>query len=260
MKFINKIKQSLLREITGKSNWFWAVIAVTAIVDYLNTLMYDKSQIFFHNLIEGKSKNEMFFLISIYVLLILTLIYTGLMSSYKTTPYFSRKQLGRKKFIEAVFAVMMISFGIILMMPAINILGIAGESNFSENSQFTYMMILLVFIFAFIILPFISFKPRYRLGDFNYFVVYVPILIIVSLTIDFSAAVWNFSFLNSDGIVDPDRSLRVLEFIVIFPFYAMFFSAPRFILLRKSISIFTWLSAIASTMFFVWKSLETGQI
>ncbi len=257
MKIIKKLKQSLLKEITRKSNWFWAVILVTAIVDYLNTLYFEKTQLFFYNVIEGKDENAMFFLIGIFVLLVIVIIFTGLMSSYKTARSLSWKKIKRQKIFNSIFGIMIISFGIILLMPSINILGMGGqESNFSDNQQYTYFMILLAFVFALIILAFIPFKAKFFLGDFNYLLVYIPIIIFVAIAIDFSSAIWKFSFLNSAEIVDPNRPSRILEFIVLFPFYAIFFAAPRFILLRKSVSIFTWLSAIASTMFFVWKSLE----
>lgn len=261
MNFTNKLKQRLLKEITGKSNWFWAVIIVTALVDYLNTKFYYKTESFFHNIIDGKNNNAIFFLIGIYCLLIIVIIFTGLMSSYKTQKYHNRKQQGIKKLTEALFVIMIIGFGIILMMPSINILGLGiEETNLSDNQQYTYMMILLGFIFALIILPFISFKPKFHLGDFNYLLVYIPVIIVVYLTINFSTAIWKFSFLNSDGLVDTNRPSRIIEFIAIFPFYAMFFSAPRFILLRKSVSVFTLLSALASTAYFVWQSLEYMEI
>jgi len=252
MTFLAKIKDKILKEIIGKTQWFWAVILASITIDYLNTLYFNKIQKFFFNIFERKDEKAILFIIGVYVLLIIAIIFTNLMTSYKTPRIRKNKQI-----VEFFYILMIIGFGIILMMPSINILGMAEDkSNFTDNQQYTYLMIMVGLIFAILIIPFISFKPKYHFGNFNYFIVYIPLIIIVSLLIDFSSAIWKFSLLDPSKLVDPERSSRLIEFIALFPLYALFFAAPRFVLVRKSMSVFTFISALATIMYFVWKSLE----
>ena len=107
-----------------------------------------------------------------------------------------------------------------------------------------------------LVFAFIKFKSRFTFGKLNYFYIYVPVLLLATLFVDFSTAIWKFQLYEPDKIIDPNRGTKLIEFIAIFPLYAIFYSAPRFVLLRKSYNIIPILSAILTTMYFVWKSLE----
>jgi membrane-associated HD superfamily phosphohydrolase len=239
--------------IQKQSKWFWITILVTIIIDALNTAYFEIIQDFFYNILEGKDLKSIIYLISIYVLFIVLLIFIGMMSSYETKRYPNKIQ----KFSNYLTFFMIAGYGVILMMPAINILGVAdNKSNFTDNQQFTWFMILIGLYFVMFVFGFVEFKTRFRLGKPNYFYIYVPVLIMVSLFVDFSTALWKFQLFDPENVADPNRASRFIEFVAVFPLYALFYSAPRFVLVRKTYNLLPILSAILSTMYFVWKSLE----
>ncbi len=218
-----------------------------------NSSYFEKTQSFFYDILQGKDLKSIISLLSIYVLFIIMLIFIGMMSSFESRYHNLKKQ----KFSDYLIVFMIAGYGIILMMPAINILGIVDDtSNFTDNQQYTYFMLLIGLYIVMFIFSFIKFKSKYFLGKQNYLYVYVPILILVTVFVDFSSAMWRFQLSNSEKIVDPERASRLIEFIAIFPLYAIFYSAPRFVLLRKSYNLLPILSAMFSTAYFVWKSLD----
>jgi len=147
------------------------------------------------------------------------------------------------------------------MFPSTDILGIASEtSNFTDNQQYTFLMIFVGLIIVLLPVSLINYKPKFFMGDLKYFIAYIPLIILVSLFIDFSSVIWKFLLSDPSKIVDPNRSSRIIEFIAIFPLYAVFFSAPRFVLLRKSYNLLPLLSALGSIAYFVWRSLEYIEI
>ena len=248
-KFYNSIK--------NHSKWFWYSIILTFVIDGVNSSFFDKIQSYFYIILEGKNTKSIFSLILIYSFFIILLVFIGMMSSYKNKPYFSKKQKFYKKLSEYFSVIMIAGFGIILLMPAINILGMGeSNSNFSDNQQFTYFMILVGLFLVLMIFGFLKFKTHFIFGNANYFYIYIPVLILSTLFIDFSSAMWKFQLYDPEIIVDPNRASKVIEFIAIFPLYAFFFSAPRFVLLRKSYNILPIISALFFTAYFVWKSLN----
>lgn len=251
------IIEKLHNYIKNHSKWFWYSILLTFVIDGINSSLSDKIQSYFYIVLEGKNTKSIFSLIVIYSFFIILLVFIGMMSSYENKPYLSKKQKFYKKLSE-YFSVMMIAgYGIILLMPALNILGMGdSNSNFSDNQQYTYFMILTALFLTLMIFGFLKFKTHFIFGKANYFYVYIPILILSTLFIDFSSALWRFQLYDPNIIVDPNRGSKLIEFIVIFPLYAIFYSAPRFVLLRKSYTILPIISALFSTAYFVWKSLN----
>lgn len=247
-KFTNYIRK--------QSKWFWATVVTTLIVDAINTNYFEKIQSYFYIFLEGKDVKTMYLLIGVYTLFVVLLIFIGLMSTYGKRTFHGKKQKNIQKIAGYITGIMVFGFGIILMMPSISILGM-GESTsvFSESEQQVYVGILIVLFFALVTMAFIEMEPRFIFGNKNYFYLYVPILILATLFVDFSTAMWKFQLFDPENVADPNRASRVIEFIAIFPLYAMFYSAPRFMLLRKSFSILPILSAVFSTAYFVWESL-----
>lgn len=242
----------------NKTIWFWMVMLATALVDGLNTMFYDKSQGFFLKILNGSDLQSMFWLAGIYLLFIITLILTAMMSSYGDRKYLSKNQIQMKKFSEAYTLLLVIAFGIILIMPTINILGLTSSepSQFSDNSQYTWIMIFFALFFTLMAFALIKQKNLFVLGTARYLWVYIPVLILMSLFTGFSSAIWEFSLYDPAQAAEPDQGSKIIEFIVIFPLYAIFFSAPRFLLLRKSYHLIPLLSALITTGYFVWRSLE----
>ncbi len=253
MRIFNK----LIKYITNQSKWFWITVFVTIVIDGLNSAYIGKIQDFFYKILEGKDTKSIFSLLGIYLIFIILLIFIGMMSSYEKQSYNSKSKRLIKKVSEYLTGIMIFGYGIILLMPSTNILGIGSDiSAFSSNTQMIYFMILIVLFFTMIIFAFVNFKTRYVLGKSNYFYIYVPILILITLFVDFSAALWKYQLFDPEHIADPQRSSRILEFFILLPLYALFYAAPRFVLVRKSFNVFTFLSALFSTAYFVWKGLE----
>jgi len=252
-----KIMQKILSYLKKQSKWFWITVFVTIVIDSLNSAYIEKIQGFFYKILEGKDTKSIFSLLGIYLFFIVLLIFIGMMSSYEKQSYHSKSKRFIKKVSEYLTGIMIIGYGIILLMPSINILGMGSDTaNFSSNTQMTYFMILIVLFITMIIFAFVNFKTRYVFGKSNYFYVYVPILIFITLFVDFSTALWKYQLFDPEHIADPHRASRILEFFILLPLYALFYAAPRFVLVRKSFNVFTFLSALFSTAYFVWKGLE----
>ncbi len=255
----------MLKQISNyvqkQSKWFWATVLITLIIDALNSTYFEILQNYFYTILENKNQESIYSIIVIYILFILLLIIVGMMSSYKKKEYYTKKQKQIKKISDFFTGIMIFAYGIILLMPATNILGMGDEQSiFTQGQQQTYFMLLIVLFFILIVFAFINFKTRFVFGTANYFYAYLPVLILATLFVDYSTALFKYQLFNPEDIADPERSSRILEFLIIFPFYALFYSAPRFILLRKSYNIFPILSAVLSTAYFVWKSLEYLQL
>ncbi len=247
-KFINSLK--------NRTVWFWAVVLATIIIDALNSAFFDKIQSFFFNILNGKDLKSVYYIIGFYVLFILVVIFSSFLSSFDKGRLMNRKQRKRAKSSEFFFVIMTSGFGIILTMPLINILGIAEDNSpFSDSEQMTYFMIVIALFFVLLPVSVIKFKPKYHLGKQNYFVAYLFLLVVVSFFIDFSSALWKFFLFDPEKTVDPNRGTLLIEFIAIFPLYLFFFSAPRMVLLKRSYSVLTLLSAFVMIAYFVWKSL-----
>ena len=244
-----------------QSKWFWATVLITLIVDALNSTYFEVFQNYFYNILDSKNQKSIYSIIIIYVLFILLLVIIGMMSSYENREYYTKKQKRIKKISDFFTGIMILGYGIILLMPSANILGMGDEQSiFTQGQQQTYFMLLIALFFIMIVFAFINFKTRFVFGAANYFYAYLPVLILATLFVDYSTALFKYQLFNPDDIADPERSSRILEFLILFPFYALFYSAPRFILLRKSYNILPILSAIFSTAYFVWKSLEYLQL
>jgi len=251
------IIEKLTNYIKNHSKWFWYSILLTFIIDGINSSLFDKIQSYFYMILEGEDTKSIFSLMAIYSFFIILLVFIGMMTSYEKKTYVSKKQTFFKKISEYFSVLMIAGFGIILLMPATNILGMGdSNSNFSDNQQYTYFMILIGLFLTLMIFGFIKFKTRFVFGKENYFYIYIPVLILSTLFIDFSSALWRFQLYDPNISVDPNRGSKLIEFIVIFPLYAIFYSAPRFVLLRKSYTILPIISALFSTAYFVWKSLN----
>ena len=242
----------------NKTLWFWLAMLVTVLIDGLNTMFYDKTQGFFLKILYSNDLISMSWLIGIYLLFIITVILSAMMSSYGDRNYLTGKQKKVKKFAEAYSLLLVLGFGIILMLPALHILGLTStnESTFSDNSQYTWIMVICALFFVLLAFAFINQKTRFVLGTSKFLWAYIPVLILMSLFTSFSAALWEFNLYDPSKVVDSSRSTLFIEFIAVFPLYVLFFSAPRFILLRKSYHLIPLLSALITTGYFVWRSLE----
>jgi len=247
--------------ITKQSKWFWATVLITVVIDALHSLYFEPANTFFFNVLSSKNQAGIFYLLGIYVLFIIVMIFIGMMSFYKEKPYLRGWKKNLRKSVDFFTFILITGFGVILMMPSSDILGMAADSSlFSENQQYNYT---LLFVGLLMILMFVSaadFKPRFVFGTINYFYVYVPVLLLVSLFTDFSGAILKYMVFDTDKIVDPNRTTRALEFVGLFPLYFFFFSAPRFVLLRKSYSLLPIISAFATTIYFVWELLGTVEL
>ena len=221
--------EKLTNYIKKQSKWFWLTILLTVIIDALNTAYFEKVQNYFYDMLEGKGLAAIYSLVGVYLAFIVLLIIVGMMSSYENKYYRPGKQKLFQKAAEFFTAIMIFGYGII--------------------------MILIGLFFVMLIMAFVDIKTRFVLGKRNYFYIYVIVLVLVSLFVDFSTAMWKFQLFDPEKVADPNRASRLIEFIAIFPLYAVFYSAPRFILLRKSYNIIPFLSALASTAYFVWESL-----
>lgn len=248
----------LNRYFKNKTIWFWATMLITAVIDGLNSLFYDKSQDFFFKILNGSDTRSMFWLTGIYLLFIITVIFAAMMTTYKGRTYLTKKQEQIKKFSEAYSLMLILGFGIILMMPAFTIIGLTSSeaSNFTDDQQNTWIMVLCTLFFILLAFALIKQKSRFVMGTAKYLWVYIPILTLISIFTGFSAAIWEFSLYDPATANNPDQSSKIIEFIVIFPLYALFFSAPRFLLLRKSYHLIPLLSALFTSGYFVWRSLE----
>ena len=241
-KFLNSLK--------NKSKWFWAIIFTSLIIDYLNTYFYDTTQNYFFEILNGKDIKSVIYIFGISIIFIFVLIITGMMSSddkkakaIQQGLYKPAKKSFLTKTTDIFFGVILISFSIILFNPLISILGIAeNNSIFSDNQQMWLMILSIVIIIIIAVFGMLNYKPRFVLGTSKYFIIYIPVIIAVSLFIDFSAAIWQYSLADESIIPDPNRSSKIIEFIALFPLFAIFFSAPRFILLRKSFTLLTLIS------------------
>ncbi len=262
------IKRFLNNNFKNKSKWFWGVIFTSFIIDYINSYFYDNTQNYFYKILSGKNLTSVIYIILLMLLFIFMLIITGKMSSddkrakaINSGQYKPAKKNTLTKIADIFFGIILIGFSVITIMPLINILGIGEQDSiFTSNLQMWIMISSVVLIIVIAIAGLSTYKPRFILGTSKYFIIYIPIIILTSLFIDFSTAIWHYSFAPTDTVVDPDRSGKVIEFIAFFPLFIIFFSAPRFILLRKSINFLTLISALTMIGYFVWKSLDFIQI
>jgi hypothetical protein len=247
--------------IIKQSKWFWAAVLITVVIDALHSLYFEPVNIFFLNVLNSKNQQGIFYLLGIYLLFIIALVFIGMMSSYKNKPYLQARKKKLNSAVNILTFILISGFGIILMMPSFDILGMGSDNSlFAENTQYTYVLIFIGLFMALMVVSALDFKTRFVFGTVKYFYVYVPILLLVSLFTDFSTAILKYMMFDTDKIVDPNRTSRILDFIALFPLYFFFFSAPRFVLLRKSYNILPIISALASTIYFVWKLLETFEI
>lgn len=253
--------KQLSNYIQKQSKWFWATILITLIIDALNSSYFEIFQNYFYNILEGRNKQSIYSIITIYTLFIVLLIIIGMMSSYKKREYYNSKQKRIKNIIDFFTGIMIFGYGIILLMPSLSILGMGEEQTvFTEVQQQSYSMLLIILFFIMIVFAFINFKTRFVFGTAKYFYAYVPVLILATLFVDYSTVLFKYQLFNPDDIAEPERSSRILEFLILFPLYAVFYGAPRFVLLRKSFNIIPILSALFSMAYFVWQILGYLQL
>ncbi len=247
--------------ITKQSKWFWATVLITVLIDALHSLYFERINSFFFNVLSSKNQSGVFYLLSIYLLFIIVLVFIGMMSSYKEKPYVRGWKKNLKNSVNILTFILISGFGVILMMPSFDVLGVTADSSiFSDNEQYTYTLIFVGLFMVLMVISVADFKTRFVFGTINYFYVYVPVLLLVSLFTDFSGAILKYMVFDTDKIVDPNRTTRALEFVGLFPLYFFFFSAPRFVLLRKSYSLLPIISAFATTIYFVWELLGTVEL
>ncbi len=153
--------EKITNYIKEQSKWFWLTILLTVIADAVNTMYFETVQAFFFNILEGKDAKAMTSLIVIYVFFIILLIFIGMMSSYGKRSYRTKKQNRIQKFAGFMSVLMITGYGTILLMPSTNILGITDNtSNFSDDQQYTYFMILIGLYFVMFAFAFIELKTR----------------------------------------------------------------------------------------------------
>ena len=229
-------------------------LLVTVIVDLINMKLYPKIQTFlFHTLNSSQTKTVYTFL-KIYMLFIILLVFISLMSSYSTEHFVIRDKSFWKKTSDIVYTLMIVGYLIILLYPAIQLISPGTEkANFTSKQQQIFMTIFLILFFVAVIIAFIDWKPRFYQGKINYFLIYVPSLILVNFFLQFSSALWRYSFVGGTIQTHTFKS-QLLSFLLILPIYLLFFSAPRFLLLSKSFHWVSFASAVVSILFFAWKS------
>lgn len=241
--------------LNSQTKWFWLTILVTIVIDAANSAYIEKIQEFFFEKLSGKDIKSMFWLLGFYVFFIVLLILASKMTSHPRRAGITKFKKNVQKFSLYFTFLMIAGYGIIMMMPSISIMGLGEESTLTNNQQYTFFLIMIGLFFVLLGMAFANPEKKLVFGHENYLYLYIPTLILATVFVDFSTALWKMQLFDPNVVVDPDRVSRVGEFITFFPLYAVFFAAPRFILVRKSYNIFTLLSAAGSTAYFVWQSL-----
>ncbi len=227
---------------------------LTVIIDAINVKLSPVIQKQFSKLFTTKKINKVYTYLFIYSVFIGLLFLIYLLGNSETE---ANNQLTTwNKIIDFIILIPLFGFGVILLFQPLKLLAPNKESKGFVGKHKLFFAVLFVVLFIIMVsIPFAEIKPVFYLGSINYLLVYIPVLIITDLFINFSIVLWKEEFIGEKKHRKAKDKSIYIEFILAFIIYFLFFGAPRFLLLQNSFHITTLLSTVFSLMYFVWKSL-----
>ena len=254
----------LFPKFDAKNKWFWATFFFPLIIDFFNAHYYDYSIPTFLNLFKSSSETAGWVILGFYVLFILSLLSIGWLAPYKKynqkaidVPVSKNSAESANKLNQWLFIYTSAGFGIIILMLILHASGLYDEMvNTNELSSSKEWIFWIAVGLFFVQLPAtIGFSPKYRIGTFQYFIVFAVNVLIAALLVSLSTAGFIY-FLAGDVAPDPNRSGKLIEFLVFFILYFFFFAQPRLLFMGRGFSWLSLISAIITMSWFLWNALD----
>jgi len=227
---------------------------LTVIVDAINVKFSPFIQKQFLRLFKTKKINKVYTYLFIYLLFIVLVFFVNLLGN-KEIKASSLKTIWNE-ILNFAILLPLFGYGVILLLQPLKLLAPNRETKGFVGKHKLFFAVLFVVLFIIMVsIPFVEIEPVFYFGSINYLFVYIPVLIITDLFINFSIVLWKEEFVGEKKQRKAKDKSIYIEFFLAFIIYFLFFGAPRLLLLQKSFHITTLLSTVFSLMYFVWKNL-----
>ncbi len=251
-------------EFSSRNKWFWAVFFFPLVVDFINTQLYDTTIPAFLKIFNANSEMAGWLIIGVYLLFIFSLLSIGRLAPYKIyrpelidVPV-SEDAVKPKipKIGQYIVFISSAGFGIIMLMLLMHSSGLYDEmvnaTELSKSKEWVFWIGMTLFFVQ--IFSAIGLAPKYRIGSFQYFIIYALNVLIAALLVSISTAAFGFFF--AGGEIDPHRKSKLIEFLLFFIVYFFFFASPRLLFLNRNFNWLNLASALIAMGWFLWNTLN----
>ncbi len=259
INFYISIKYSMLTEkfnLTSFVNLGTLSYLLTIIIDVINVKFSPFIQKQFLKLFNTQKINKVYIYLFVYLLFIGLLFSIYLLGNSQSNANTNNKLTTWNEIIDFIILLPLFGYGVILLLQPLKLLAPNRETEgFVGKHKLFFATLFVVLYIIMVSIPFAEIEPVFYFGSINYLFLYIPVLIITDLFINYSIVLWKTEFVGEKKQREEKDKSIYLEFFLAFIIYFLFFGAPRLLLLQNSFHITTLLSAVFSLMYFVWKSL-----
>lgn len=245
-----------------------ALFFLPLLVLLADALLYGKGVAWIRSGLADPASGAVWFILGGYLLYILALPLSGLLmnpqeGSSAAAPDKRTRKLLRKRLLrnpmDAFLMFLGAGFGVIVVLLLAHALGLTGrQSPYSDNQQ--QAVIMGGALLAITHIAILAWKPRPRLTPDRpaYLAIELLALLVGSLSAWIAVAGWQHLLGGPDPVVRSGS--RLPDMLIAFPLFLVFFSAPRFLFLRRNFNPYAFVGAMLLTVLYVWGSLEYVKI